>query len=163
MQRPTVYVETTIVSYLTARPSRDLVVAGHQRLTHDWWDVERPRHKLVTSQFTHREAGRGDRAFALARTELLRDIDLLALTREVRLLARELIVRGPLPAKAVIDAAHVAVAAVYGVDYLLTWNCRHIANPVMLRGLARVCSDAGYRLPILCTPALMLEGGKDDE
>lgn len=156
MDRPTVYIETTIVSDLAARPSRDLTVASHQRLTRDWWDGHRGRYDLMTSQFVHDEAGLGDPAFAAARLELLRDVIRLEVTPEAARLARSLISHGPLPAQAEIDAAHIATAAIHGVDYLLTWNCKHIANPAMLRALTRVCSAAGYQLPVPCTPEQLL-------
>jgi len=152
MDRPTVYVETTIVSYLTARLSRNMIVAAHQQIAHDWWDLHRQRYRLVISQFVLDEAKQGGSSTAAARQALLDGPELLAITPEVEGLANDLIRLGPVPASAGPDAAHIAVAAFYGLDYLLTWNCKHIANATMLKSLTRVCSAAGYELPVLCTP-----------
>jgi hypothetical protein len=156
----TVYIETTVVSYLTSRPSRDLIVAGHQQLTREWWDI-REQYQLVTSEFVLNEAARGDRTFAARRFELLRNLTLLQTTAEVSALADKLIHEGPIPTRAQLDAAHIAIAAVHEVDFLLTWNCRHIANPRMLRGLNHICSSAGYDLPVICTPGQLLAEVED--
>lgn len=150
-----VYIETTVVSYLTARPSRDIVVAGHQQLTREWWDT-RERYRLVTSQFVWDEAALGDREFAAKRLEMLRSLTVLDVIPEVEDLMDRLINEGPIPSRALLDAGHIAIAAVHEVDFLVTWNCRHIANPKMLGGLNRICTSAGYNLPVLCTPGQLL-------
>lgn len=150
--KPKVYLETTIVSYLTARPSRDLIIAAHQQLTREWWDNQRAEFDLYTSQLVVQEASAGDAAMAQKRLELLARLPLLTVNPAALALARALIARGPLPNKAGADALHIAVAAVHGLDYLLTWNCRHIANARMYTAVAFKCRTAGYEPPVICTP-----------
>lgn len=158
MSRPrsAVYVETSVISYLVARPSRDLVVAGHQQLTHEWWETQRGRFDVFASPLVSREAAQGDPVLAQQRLELLRDLPLLEIRIEAAALAREMIERGPLPRKAEVDAAHIAVAAVHGMHYLLTWNCKHIANAEMQWALDGLCRGKGYVLPVLCTPEQLM-------
>lgn len=155
---PTVYVETSVVSYLVARPSRDLVVAGHQQLTAEWWEHHRHRFDLFVSALVLREAGLGDAVLAQRRMEALRGIPVLDLRPEAAALAREMVERGPVPAKAAVDAAHIALAAVQGIAFLLTSNCKHIANAEMQPALERICRARGYLLPVLCTPEQLMGG-----
>ncbi|MGC1274525.1 MAG: type II toxin-antitoxin system VapC family toxin [Planctomycetaceae bacterium] len=158
MSQSSVYIETTIVSYLAARLSRDLIVAAHQQLTRDWWDSHRERYRLVTSQIVFDEAAAGNPAYAAARLEALRNMEFLELTPEVESLSRELLQKGPLPANAEADAAHIALSIVHHVDYLLTWNCKHIANAEIQAALTRRAVRAGFKLPILCTPEQLMGG-----
>lgn len=148
----TVYIETSIVSYLAARPSRDVITLARQEVTRDWWEMRRPRHSLVTSDVTVGEAGQGNEEAARKRIALLRGIQRVEITSEAEDLATALIENGPLPKKAAVDALHIAVAAVEGVEYLLTWNCAHIANAAMRKPIEQMCSTSGYEAPILCTP-----------
>ena len=128
MGKPRVYLETSVVSYLTARPSRDVVVVGHQQITRDWWQTRRGSYHLVASQLVVQEANAGDEKAAQARLELLDEVELIE-TKEAALnLSRELVERGPLPESAAADALHIAIAVTTGVDYLLTWNCRHLIS-----------------------------------
>lgn len=154
--RATVYVETTIFSYLTARPSGDLVTAAHQRITAEWWMNAARRHRLVTSAVVLQEAGAGDPLLAEHRRVLLADLPLLELTPEVRLLAQDLLDRRLLPARANADALHVAVAAVGRVDYLVTWNLRHLAGAVVRRRIEHALRELGLESPTLCTPEELL-------
>ena len=151
-----VYIETTIVSYLTARPSRDLIIAAHQQLTQEWWETRRANFALYASQFVIRESSAGDAAMAQKRLEALDGIPLLGATPEAFALARRLVEKGPIPEKANVDALHIAVAATNGMDYLLTWNCKHIANAEMHTGVARICRAAGCEPPVICTPEELL-------
>lgn len=128
------YLETTIVSYLTALPSHDLVVAAHQQVTRDWWDT-RSAFELYVSQFVLDEAGAGDADAAKRRLAAVADLSVLDLTPDVRLVAGEILRHGGMPAKAFIDAVHVAVAAAHGVDYLLTWTVRTSRTPCSVVGL----------------------------
>jgi hypothetical protein len=147
-----VYVETTVVSYLTARPSRDLIIAAHQQITHDWWDFRRGEFELCAAQLVLQEAGAGDPQAAQERLAVVKTMILLDTTEEAVALAEALVKAGALPLKAGDDALHIAVAATQGVPYLLTWNCRHLANATMRPLIEAVCVQKGYKAPILCTP-----------
>jgi PIN domain len=147
-----VYIETTFVSYLAARPNRDLIIAGHQQITHDWWDHRRADFELCVSQLVLDEAGEGDPQAAQERLDILVPLRVLMITPEAVLLAQELIQTSALPAKAQNDALHIAVAAVHGVPYLLTWNCRHMANATMRTQIETICAKNGHKAPIICTP-----------
>jgi predicted nucleic acid-binding protein len=149
---PRVYVETSFVSYLTARPSRDLVIAAHQQITHEWWDVRRAGYELCVSQLVLDEAAAGDAQAAQERLLALRPMLVLETTAEALELAKELLRAGALPPKAADDALHIAVAAAKAIPYLLTWNCRHLANAMMRRVIESVCEAKGFKPPIICTP-----------
>ena len=151
-----VYIETSVISYLTARPSRDLVTAAHQQLTSDWWEYRRADFDFYVSQLVVREASAGDEDAAKRRLDVIEQIPLLELNEEALTLARSLVEDGPLPAKASEDALHIAVATVHGIDFLLTWNCKHIANAEMRNLIIEVCRSHGYEPPITCTPEELL-------
>jgi predicted nucleic acid-binding protein len=147
-----IYIETTFVSYLTARPSRDLIVAGHQQITHDWWDSRRGDYELCVSELVLQEAGDGDPQAAQERLDVLAKMTVLEIKEEAVELAEELVRAGALPAKAGNDALHIAVAAIHRIPYLLTWNCRHMANATLRTQIERVCVGKGFKAPIICTP-----------
>ena len=151
-----VYIETTIVSYLTARPNRDLILAAHQQITIEWWETRRGDFYLYTSQFVIQESSAGEAAMAQKRLKSLDGIPLLAVSQEALDLARALVEKGPIPEKAKVDALHIAVAAGNGMDYLLTWNCKHIANAEMQIGIGKFCRAAGFEPPVICTPEELL-------
>jgi hypothetical protein len=148
----TVYIETTIVSYLVARPSRDLIISAHQEVTRRWWQNERLQYQCVTSPEVLREAQLGDAEMVRLRREALNDVPVLAVNDEVMDIAQGLLRAGPLPAKALPDAIHAAVASVQAIDILLTWNCRHLANPHILRRVREFMQESGLALPEICTP-----------
>ena len=152
-----VYVETTIVSYLASRPSRDVVVAGRQQVTHRWWEVRRPNFDLVVSQVVLDEIRAGDPEAAARRLEIVVGLPLLDITPEMADFAAQLIERVPLPPQAAADAAHIAVATCHRVDFVMTWNVAHIANAVLRRRVEDICRAAGYDAPILCTPDELME------
>jgi hypothetical protein len=152
----TVYIETSILGYLTARPSRDLVVAANIEITRDWWDTRRNAFQLYSSQAVVKETSQGDTEIASLRLEIIRNISLLDLNQSVLDLSEQLLERSSLPAKADIDAVHIVAATVHGMDYLLTWNCKHIANAQIQGKLSEISLDLGYELPILCTPYELL-------
>jgi hypothetical protein len=154
----TVYIETSILGYLTARPSRDLVVAANIEITVEWWDTRRSYFQLYSSQAVVKETSQGDAQIASQRLEIIRNLALLDLNQSVLDLAEQFLGRSSLPAKADVDAVHIAAATVHGMDYLLTWNCKHIANAQIQRKLAEISLDFGYELPILCTPYELLGG-----
>jgi len=148
----TVYVETSISSYLTARPSRDVRAAAWQQLTIQWWEETRPQYDLVTSELVIVEASHGDPDAAERRLAILEGLPGLLIDQEVQELAQHLVAEGGIPVSAQADAIHIAVAAVHGIDYLLTWNCRHIDNAVMKPRIRSICSGAGYQCAEICTP-----------
>jgi hypothetical protein len=152
-----VYVETTVVSYLMAWPSRDVVMAGHQQITHEWWNTRGNHYELCISQLVIGEASAGDSQAAEKRLAALQSMVVLETTNEALELAKELLQAGALPAKAAGDALHIAVAAVYTVPYLLTWNCRHLANATMRPLIEATCTAKGFKAPIICTPEELLE------
>lgn len=154
--RPTVYVETSVISYLVARPSADLVVRGHQKSTHDWW-AERHRFDLVASPLVEEEARDGDPLMATQRLAVVQQITKLDVPETVEHLAEALLARGSLPRKAETDALHIAIATTNGIDYVVTWNLKHIANPAMRRRIEAVCRSFGFEPPILCTPEELRE------
>jgi hypothetical protein len=154
----TVYIETSILGYLTARPSRDIVVAANIEVTKEWWNTRRGDFQLYSSQAVVKETSQGDVVIASQRLEIPANLSLLDLNQAVLDLAEQFLERSNLPAKADIDAVHIATATVHGMDYLLTWNCKHIANAQIQGKLAEISLDFGYELPILCTPYELLGG-----
>jgi hypothetical protein len=157
-----VYLETTIVSYLTARPSRDLVMAANQETTHEWWTCCRAEFDLYVSQLVFEEASAGDSDAAAKRVETLQPLARLDITDQAVMLGKRLVAEIPLPAKARADALHIAVATVHGMNYLLTWNCAHIANAALRPRIESICRAMGYEPPVICTPQELLEGGDTD-
>jgi predicted nucleic acid-binding protein len=158
--KPSVYLKTTIPSYLASKPSRDLVVAAHQEATRQWWEVRRAAFDLYMSELVVQEIRSGDKAAASRRLQFLVDVHILALTEEVLELAQDLVQGGPIPQKASGDAIHIAAATIYHCDYLVTWNCRHIANAELHRVMRQVVERSGYDLPIICTPEELM--GEDE-
>jgi predicted nucleic acid-binding protein len=153
-----VYLETTIISYITARPSRDVVVAGHQMVTRSWWDYRKPAFSVFVSELVVQEAKAGDAEAAKARLELISDLAVLHLKPIASALAKDLLVQAALPAKAVEDALHIAICASHGIEFLLTWNCKHLANARMRPIIERVCKSHHLPAPIICTPEELMEG-----
>ena len=153
----TVYIETSIIGYLTSRPSRDLITAANQQLTHDWWNEHREKFDIFISQFVIDECAMGDAIVAKARLDTIAAIRQLAVTESVEILADELIRQVPLPEKAQVDALHVAIATVCEMEYLLTWNCTHIANAVLRPRIEAISRSFGYEPPTICTPQEFME------
>lgn len=154
--KPSVYIETTIVSYLVSRPTKDLIQAAHQQATRNWW-ATRDRFDLYVSAAVVAEARRGDTIAAARRLGELRDIPILSPGRGTGALVRSLLRGGALPTTARVDAAHVAIAALNGVDFLLTWNLRHLANAAVRGKIDETCRRARLVPPIICTPEELME------
>lgn len=154
--KPKVYIETSVPSYLTAWRSRDLVVAGNQETTKEWWE-RRNDFELYISEFVLQEASNGDSQAARDRLRSLDGIPEIEITEEVAAIAERLLLEASLPNKARVDALHIATAAIGGMDYLLTWNCAHIANPAFRFRIESVIRSFGYEPPIICTPQELLE------
>jgi hypothetical protein len=154
--KPRLYVETTIPSYLTSWPSRDLIIAGHQQITREWWEKRREAFRIYISQFVVDEASAGDPVAARERMKVIQDFPLLDITPDAGVLASEILASGIIPRKAATDAAHIAIAAVHDMDFLMTWNCVHIANAIIAREVANICRRSGFESPVICTPEELL-------
>lgn len=156
-----IYIESTIPSYVVARPARDLLQAARQQITRDWWELRREEHELFSSQVVLREVASGDTAMAQLRLEVLQGIPLLQVTLEALELAHTVLTSGILPVTAEADATHIALASVHRMDVLLSWNCRHIANAAIQVGLRRFAESAGFSLPVICTPEELMENSDE--
>jgi predicted nucleic acid-binding protein len=155
--REKIYVETSVISYLTSRLSRDLIVAGHQQITQEWWANQRDKFELFVSQTVLEEIAGGDQEAAQQRLSVIESLPLQEITEEAIALAKDLVRLGPLPEKAAVDALHIAIAVTNKVDYLLTWNCKHLANAALRSRIERVCRARGYDPVVICTPEELLE------
>lgn len=151
-----VFLETSVISYLTASPSRDIVHAAHQQITREWW-ARRHRFDLYVSQAVLREAARGNPEAADRRLTAIQNIPVLAVSGDASELAELFLAKNALPAKAAVDAIHIAVAVVNGMDYLLTWNCTHIANAGIRARIEKICRDTDLYPPVICTPEELME------
>lgn len=160
--QPRVYVETSVVSYLTARLSRDVVILGNQVVTRDWWRDAEERFELVVSALVLEEAGDGDPQVSRDRLAALEPLTVLDATDESITLADALIQAHAVPARAAQDAAHIAIAVVNGVEYLSTWNFRHIANPFAASKIEEACRAAGYEPAKICTPRQLMEARHEE-
>lgn len=163
MSKPTVYIETSIISYLTAWRSRDIVILANQQITRNWWDNSRSLYNSYVSQPVVREASAGDPQAVSRRLQALEGLPLLEVTPEAVDLARALLEQASLPARASVDALHMALAAISGMDYLLTWNCRHIANAAIRPRVETICRDRGYQPAVVCTSYELIGMGPSDE
>lgn len=153
---PRLYLETTIPSYLTSWPSRDLIIAGHQQITREWWEKRRDAFRIYVSQLVVDEASAGDPGAARERVRVIQEFPLLDITPEAGVLASGILASGIIPRKAATDAAHIAIAALHGMDFLLAWNCVHLANAAIARAVARICRHHGFECPVICTPEELL-------
>jgi predicted nucleic acid-binding protein len=152
MSKPSVYLETSVISYAVARRSRDLIVAAHQEITREWFSERSAEFDLFVCQVVIAEASAGDEEAAHERLGFIASIPRLDVTDAAGELASQLVMRGAVPKIAAEDALHIAVAATNGIEYLLTWNCKHIANATMRTNIEGVCREAGYEPPVICTP-----------
>jgi len=146
-----VYLETSFISYLVARPSRDLLVAAHQQTTQEWWHRRRPGFACYVSQVVIDEASMGNPDESRKRMAVVDQLRVLELTDGAEKLTRAILGAAIIPPKAIRDAAHIAVAAVHHIDYLLTWNYKHLVNAQIMRRIGSVCNREGYNMPLICT------------
>jgi len=151
-----VYIETSIPSYLTAKASRDLILVAHQELTKEWWEA-RNHFELFVSEVVLNEISLGDPEAAKRRIDRIAGIPLLELTEESREFAHRLVRLNLVPEKALADALYIAIAATAGMDYLITWNCKHIANAVTRPKIENLCREMKIVPPVICTPEELLE------
>jgi predicted nucleic acid-binding protein len=156
--KPKVYIETSVISYLTARPANDLMAAAWQSATCEWWETRKMDYELVTSALVREEAAKGDQEAAVRRLAVLKDIPNLKMCDEITELTKVLVLKGALPEKATDDAMHVAFASYHHIDYLLTWNCRHIDNAAKKPLIRQLCANQGWDCPEICTPLELMEG-----
>ncbi|MBI5214469.1 MAG: type II toxin-antitoxin system VapC family toxin [Ignavibacteriae bacterium] len=154
--KQSVYIETSVISYLTAKPSRDIIVVAHQQITTEWWSERKNNYRLFVSEIVFQEASKGDVEAASKRMETIKSLEMLSLTENARELTRIIINKGIVPIEHVEDALHIAIASVHEMDYLLTWNCKHIANAEIQKDLKKLVHESGYTLPVLCTPEELL-------
>ncbi|MFM8364862.1 MAG: type II toxin-antitoxin system VapC family toxin [Verrucomicrobiota bacterium] len=159
---PSAYIETTIPSYYVARSSLNLLQASRQASTRVWWDGGCSGFDLFTSLEVIDEVSEGDQEMARLRLALLEKANQLSITDEVGIVAKMLVDGGLVPPKAASDAIHIAVASVHRMDYLVTWNFKHIANPFLRDRLRASIHDAGYHLPVMCSPDELLENNEDN-
>jgi predicted nucleic acid-binding protein len=152
MNSESIYIETSIISYLTARPSNNLISAARQKITHDWWHAKRKSYRCFASELVVAEAAKGDHHAVQSRLEILQELPVLEIEKESVEIADIFFSRASLPEKARDDALHVAIATYYKIDFLLTWNCRHLANAHFIRRLQSIAYDEGLILPTICTP-----------
>ena len=153
----TVYIETTIPSYLGAHPSRQEPMASHQKLTHEWWNLHRHRFLLYTSAFVRGEAAGGDANAAQRRLVYLTPLPELDVPDELDQLEAALIRLFQLPPRAATDASHLGMAILHRMDYLLTWNCAHLANATLQKDLHEYCLYHHLHYPIVCTPETLIQ------
>ena len=156
--KPVVYLETSVVSYLAGRRSRDLVGAGRQEVSRDWWEHRSVRYALRISVLVLQEIRRGDRVAAREREDAVASVPVLEITQEAQRLAIDLVKGKAVPAQSAEDALHIALACVHGADYLLTWNFKHINNAETKRTLAEAIEEAGYECPMICSPEELMGG-----
>lgn len=152
-----VCIETTVVSYYTARPSRDVVIAGHQQITREWWEHRLPLFDAFISTLVLEEASRGNPQAAKARLAAIDSLLILEPGGDVGVLASSVVGGGLIPREYVTDALHVALASVHRIDYMVTWNCKHLANAMIRTAIEKAVAAHGYRCPTICTPEELME------
>jgi len=163
LKNSTVYIETTILSYLASIPSRDIIVQAHQQITWEWWNNYRKNYDLYISPIVIQEISRGDIEASKKRKKFINNISILQISDNITELALKLIKFLGLPKKAELDALHLAFAIDYSIDYLLTWNCNHLANGVFIKKLKQFESKESRVIPVILTPEELMTGGKENE
>jgi predicted nucleic acid-binding protein len=155
--KESIYLETTVVSYYTSKPSRDIVALAHQEITRQWWPIAIRRYDIFISEVVTEEARFGDPEAAKRRLEELKDFPHLELNDKVEEMAQIYMERLNIPEKSFRDAAHLAIACVHNIDYLVTWNCAHLANGEVIKKLMKINESLGIHTPIICTPEELME------
>ncbi|MGH9947008.1 MAG: type II toxin-antitoxin system VapC family toxin [Pyrinomonadaceae bacterium] len=149
--KPTVYLETSIISYLAARPSKDAITAGHQLTTTEWWNIQRANFQIVASELVIQEASLGNAQMASKRIGILKSMTILPVRHAARELAKDLVAANVVPEKAAADALHIAIAAIEKIDFLATWNFKHIANAFMQGRIEEAIHQQGFVPSKICT------------
>lgn len=156
--KPKLYIESTIPSYLTSKPSRDLVVAAHQQITREWWEIRKGDFDIYISQFVLDEVSAGDPEASKKRLNAIDEFEQLDITDDVTNLAAAIIASGVIPKKSPTDAAHISIAAIHDMQFLMTWNCAHIANAEISSAIEDICKAQGFECPVICTPEELMGG-----
>ncbi|EDN71364.1 conserved hypothetical protein [Beggiatoa sp. PS] len=162
VMNPTVYVETSVISYLTAKSSRDIIASAKQQITQTWWNDIRHQFDIYISRLVLEEATQGNQEAADRRLEIIHRLPQVDITDNAIALAKLIMQNNCLPKKAENDALHIAIATIQKMGYLLTWNCKHIANATIQKEISKVVLAKGYELPILCTPDTLMRRNDDD-
>jgi hypothetical protein len=157
MEKQKVYIETSVISYLTSKPSRDIIIAGHQRITQDWWKNSKNKYELFISQFVIDEVGKGDKSAAIKRLSIAEKIPMLKFVEEVKYLAFRYLELLEIPEKSINDAFLLAIAVWNEIDFLLSWNCKHISNAHVSYKVNKYNKENSLFVPILCTPFELME------
>lgn len=147
-----VYLETSVISYYAGRPSRDIVTAARQTITREWWEETRGHFDIYISVMVVEEVQAGDPSAAERRLTAIAGLPILETNEAAESLAQMLIDEEHIPADSVEDALHIALATVHGMDFLLTWNFRHINNAQMKTRIRNAVESVGYRCPVICSP-----------
>ncbi len=155
----TVYIETSVIGYLTSRLHSDPIVAGQMLETRKWWSETRNSFELFTSELVVEEASRGNPNAAAERLKILSEVPFVPITDSCTHVASALLLGHALPEKARVDALHLAICATNGIGYLATWNCRHLANATLQEKIKQICLASGYNSPVICTPPQLNEVG----
>jgi predicted nucleic acid-binding protein len=156
MRKPLVYVETSVIGYLTSRPSRDPIIGGHQQSTKEWWGIASSHVQLVVSELVVVECAAGNEQAASERLHVIQALERVAPTEAAAKLTEALLLGKAVPSSEPRDAAHIALAASHGVEFLVTWNFRHIANIDCRAAIEWICREAGFEPPIICSPEALL-------
>ena len=155
--KPRVYLEPTVISHLVARPSSDAILASWQRASQQLWEDYADRFKFVISRIVHAEIQRGDPTAAQQRLETVSVLRILDTFPEADILAQRLLNAGAVPRNSLTDAQHIAIATVHGVEYLVSWNHKHIVNENKREHINQVCQEAGFQPITICTPIELME------
>ena len=155
--KPSVYLESTVVSYLVARPSSNPVLAARQKASRQLWENYADRFEFVTSHIVHNEIRQGNAGAARQRLEAVTLLRILETPPEVDTLAQKLLDSGAVPRNSLPDAQHIAIATVHNVEYLVSWNHRHIVNENKREHIEQICQEAGFQLTTICTPTQLME------
>ena len=158
-KREKVYLETSVVSYYTGRPSRDLITAAHQEVTRIWWERELVKYDVFISNYVIEEASQGDPILAKKRIDALNGFQMLNKIDGIKILSDAYIKATSLPEKARVDTLHMSIATLYQVDFMLSWNCKHIVNAHIIAIITNVNEEFGLQSPVICTPYELLEDG----
>ncbi len=156
--KPSVYIETSVISYYVSKLSKDLITAGHQIITLDWWEKAQPKHECYISPYVMQEISKGNPEMVTRRIKAVESFQSLALNKEVDALAKVYLKVVQPPEHAITDAYHLAIAAFYGIDYLISWNCTHIANGHIIKQLQKINVSSNIQTPVICTPEELMEG-----